>query len=69
MTETAAPLLQTIDLTRRFGGLTAVEGLNFQVRDGEILSLIGPNGAGKSTVFNLISGIYPPSSGQILFRG
>jgi branched-chain amino acid transport system ATP-binding protein len=69
MAETAAPLLQTIDLTRRFGGLTAVEGLNFQVRDGEILSLIGPNGAGKSTVFNLISGIYPPSAGQILFRG
>jgi ABC-type branched-subunit amino acid transport system ATPase component len=65
----SAPLLETQGVTRRFGGLTAVEGLNFEVRHGEILSLIGPNGAGKSTVFNLISGIYPPSSGRILFKG
>jgi ABC-type branched-subunit amino acid transport system ATPase component len=63
------PLLETRDLTRRFGGLTAVEGLSFEVRQGEILSLIGPNGAGKTTVFNLISGIYPPSSGRIIFQG
>jgi branched-chain amino acid transport system ATP-binding protein len=62
-------LLETHGLTRRFGGLTAVEGLDFEVRNGEILSMIGPNGAGKSTVFNLISGIYPPSSGTILFKG
>lgn len=64
-----ATLLETRDLVCRFGGLTAVDGLNFQVHEGEILSLIGPNGAGKSTVFNLISGIYPPSSGQIIFKG
>jgi branched-chain amino acid transport system ATP-binding protein len=65
----AATLLETRQLSRQFGGLTAVDKLDFEVRDGEILSLIGPNGAGKSTVFNLISGIYPPSSGQILFKG
>jgi ABC-type branched-subunit amino acid transport system ATPase component len=63
------PLLETRDLTRQFGGLTAVSGLSFEVRKGEILSLIGPNGAGKTTVFNLISGIYPPTSGGILFKG
>jgi ABC-type branched-subunit amino acid transport system ATPase component len=63
------PLLETRGLTRRFGGLTAVENLDFEVRNDEILSMIGPNGAGKSTVFNLVSGIYPPSSGRILFKG
>jgi ABC-type branched-subunit amino acid transport system ATPase component len=47
----------------------AVDHLSFEVRQGEILSLIGPNGAGKTTVFNVISGIYPPSSGQVLFKG
>src|SRR5438309_7294859 len=62
-------LLDTRELTCRFGGLTAVDGLNFRVSQGEIVSLIGPNGAGKSTVFNLISGIYAPTSGQILFKG
>lgn len=69
MGEDGAPLLQTVGLTRQFGGLSAVDGLDFEIRDGEILSLIGPNGAGKSTVFNLISGLYAPSSGQILFQG
>ncbi|RPI74209.1 MAG: ABC transporter ATP-binding protein [Desulfobacteraceae bacterium] len=53
----------------RFGGLNAVENLSFRLREKEILSLIGPNGAGKTTVFNLISGIYKPASGQILFEG
>lgn len=69
MTEPNENLLETRSLGRRFGGLTAVENLDFEVRHNEILSMIGPNGAGKSTVFNLISGIYPPSSGQILFKG
>jgi ABC-type branched-subunit amino acid transport system ATPase component len=63
------PLLETRELTRQFGGLMAVDHLSFEVREGEILSLIGPNGAGKTTVFNVISGIYPPSSGQVLFKG
>jgi len=65
----AAALLETRGLTRQFGGLTAVDHLSFEVRHGEILSLIGPNGAGKTTVFNVIRAIYPPSSGQILFKG
>lgn len=68
MTDETA-LLQVQGLTRQFGGLTAVDNLDFEVRQGEILSLIGPNGAGKTTVFNIISGIYPPSSGRILFKG
>ncbi|MGH2447425.1 MAG: ABC transporter ATP-binding protein [Chloroflexota bacterium] len=62
-------LLEIQNLSRHFGGLTAVDDLTFEVRHDEILSLIGPNGAGKSTVFNLISGLYPPSSGKILFKG
>jgi ABC-type branched-subunit amino acid transport system ATPase component len=63
------PLLETRELSRRFEGLTAVADLSLEVRQSEILSLIGPNGAGKTTVFNVISGIYPPSSGQVLFKG
>src|SRR5690348_17352667 len=65
----AIPLLETRDLSRRFGGLTAIDRLSLEVRQGEILSLIGPNGAGKTTVFNVISGIYAPSSGQVMFKG
>jgi branched-chain amino acid transport system ATP-binding protein len=64
-----APLLEVQGLTRKFGGLTAVDNLDFEVRRDEILSLIGPNGAGKTTVFNIISGIYRPTSGRILFKG
>ncbi len=62
-------LLCVEGLTRRFGGLTAVDGLSFTVQEGEILSLIGPNGAGKSTVFNLLSGVLRPSRGRVIFRG
>ncbi len=67
--ESAVPLLETVALSRVFGGLTAVDNLDFVVNQGEIVSLIGPNGAGKSTVFNLISGIYPPTAGRIMFKG
>ena len=66
---TGDALLVVQDLTRRFGGLTAVQGLNFEVRRGEILGLIGPNGAGKSTTFNVISGFYRPSAGRVHFDG
>ncbi|MCU0597577.1 MAG: ABC transporter ATP-binding protein [Desulfobacterota bacterium] len=52
-----------------FGGIMAVNALDFQVREREILSIIGPNGAGKTTLFNLISGIYPPSAGSIVYEG
>jgi branched-chain amino acid transport system ATP-binding protein len=56
-------------LTVRFGGLTAVEGLTFEVRPGEVLSLIGPNGAGKTTAFNAITGYIAPDGGSIAYRG
>jgi branched-chain amino acid transport system ATP-binding protein len=65
----AMPILQIRDLTKQFGGLFAVRDLDFDVNEGEILGLIGPNGAGKTTVFNLISGFYRPTKGEIIFRG
>lgn len=65
----AAVLLQTTGLSRRFGGLRAVDGVDLQIRQGMIHCIIGPNGAGKSTLFNLISGMLPPSAGRVTFRG
>lgn len=62
-------LLEVSDLNKNFGGLIAVSRLDFHIDDGEILGMIGPNGAGKTTVFNLITGIYPPESGEIRFNG
>ena len=62
-------LLEVEGLTRRFGGVNAVAGLSFEVREGEILGLIGPNGAGKTTVFNLVTGFVRPSGGEIRFEG
>lgn len=58
-------MLDVSDLTMRFGGLTAVDGLSFSARKGDITAVIGPNGAGKTTVFNCITGFYRPSSGSI----
>ncbi|NLE75146.1 MAG: ABC transporter ATP-binding protein [Chloroflexi bacterium] len=63
------PLLQTRGLTKQFGGLRAVNALNVEVAQGSLVGLIGPNGAGKTTVFNMITGIYQPTSGQIIFAG
>jgi branched-chain amino acid transport system ATP-binding protein len=63
------PLLQLESVTQRFGGLVAVDKLDFSIEAGTIVAMIGPNGAGKSTVFNLITGIYAPSSGRITFDG
>ena len=62
-------LLQAQNLSVRFGGLLAVNQVSFEVKPGEVFTLIGPNGAGKTTVFNLISGIYTPTSGHIEFQG
>lgn len=62
-------LLEVRRLNKRFGGLRAVQDLDFDVNDGEILALIGPNGAGKTTTFHLITGFHRPDSGQVLFRG
>lgn len=62
-------LLEVCNLTRRFGGLVAVNDLSFSVQKGTIHGLIGPNGAGKTTTFNVISGFYPTSSGQVIFEG
>jgi len=62
-------LLQIRDLTKRFGGLLAIDRLSFEVKEGEILGLIGPNGAGKSTLFNLINGIFAADAGRIVFGG
>jgi len=64
-----APLLESRGLTMRFGGLTAVDGVDFQVRRGELRAVIGPNGAGKTTFFNMLTGVLPPSGGQVLFQG
>ncbi len=65
----SAVLLAVDDLTIAFGGLTAVSGMSFEVREGEVLSLIGPNGAGKTTAFNAITGYLRPRRGNITFLG
>jgi branched-chain amino acid transport system ATP-binding protein len=62
-------LLEVKNLSVRFGGLRAIEDMNLDVREGEVLSLIGPNGAGKTTAFNAITGYLAPTSGEILWRG
>jgi branched-chain amino acid transport system ATP-binding protein len=62
-------LLQLNKVTVRFGGLTAVCELDFQIGEGELIGLIGPNGAGKTTIFNLVTGVYTPTEGEISFAG
>ena len=62
-------LLETKNLTRRFGGLAALTGVDLQIFSGEIVSLIGPNGAGKTTFFNLLTGVIAPTGGEIYFSG
>jgi len=63
------PILEVKELTKRFGGLVAVNKVDLSVEAGEIFAMIGPNGAGKTTVFNLVAGLYKPTSGQIIFDG
>jgi len=62
-------ILAVENLTKTFGNLTAVDQLTFDVQEGEILGMMGPNGAGKTTVFNLITGVYKPSGGKVIYKG
>ncbi len=62
-------ILEVRNVTKRFGGLTALSNVTFELPEGQILGLIGPNGAGKTTLFNVINGVYPPDGGQVIFRG
>lgn len=65
----AAPLIEVSDVTLRFGGITALNGVTFDVRRGELFAIIGPNGAGKSSIFNCLNGVYRPQQGSIRFEG
>lgn len=69
MTPAAPPLLSIEQVSKRFGGLTAVADCSFSIHDGTITGLIGPNGAGKTTLFNIVAGTFPPSSGRIRLAG
>jgi branched-chain amino acid transport system permease protein len=69
MPDIGTPLLQVEKVSKRFGGLVAVNNISFSMKAGEIVGLIGPNGAGKSTTFNLVTGLLPPSDGHIGFLG
>ena len=64
-----APLLEVEDLALRFGGTRAIDGVSFDVRQGELFAVIGPNGAGKTSIFNCISGVYRPQEGRVRFMG
>jgi branched-chain amino acid transport system ATP-binding protein len=68
-TTTASPLLAVEGLTRRFGGVAAVDEVSFAIAPGKIHALIGPNGAGKTTLFNLVAGVLPPSAGRVTLAG
>lgn len=61
-------ILRTEGVTKRFGGLTAVNNVSLEVKEGEIVGIIGPNGAGKTTFLNCISGFYAPTEGKIYFK-
>jgi len=62
-------ILHVDEVTKQFGGLTAVDRVSFSLEGGEILGLIGPNGAGKTTLFNCVNGVYPPTKGKVTFKG
>ena len=62
-------ILETVHLTKQFGGLTAVDGVSFRVPERSIVSIIGPNGAGKTTFFNMLTGLYKPTLGSVMFDG
>ena len=62
-------LLEVKGMCKDFGGLRAIDSLDFHIREGEIFSIIGPNGSGKTTLFNVITGFYPPTKGSVIFKG
>jgi branched-chain amino acid transport system ATP-binding protein len=62
-------ILELTDLTKRFGGLVAVDGVSLSIKRGEVFALIGPNGAGKTTLFNTVTGLFQPTSGKVVFDG
>ena len=64
MVEKQLPILQVQNVTKQFGGLTAVDNVSLEVKKGEVIGLIGANGAGKTTLFNMIAGAFPPTSGK-----
>ena len=64
-----AQILNTVNVTMQFAGLTAVDNVNIDQKEGEILALIGPNGAGKTTLFNMLTGVYKPTCGEIFYKG
>ena len=68
MTE-PTPLLRASNLTKKFGGVTAVSNVDFDLQEGQLLGVIGPNGSGKTTLVNLITGFVKPTAGRIEFRG
>ena len=63
------PLFQAVDLTKRFGGLTAVDSASLDVNVGEVIGLVGDNGAGKSTFIKMVAGVYQPDDGELFFEG
>src|SRR5512133_3481765 len=65
----AVPLLEVENVTKRFGGIVALDGVSFAAEPGEIVGLIGPNGAGKTTAFNVITRLYTPDEGEVRFEG
>src|SRR5215813_5968394 len=69
MSPETKPILNVTRLVKRFGGFHALDGLSFHVVSGEILGLVGPNGSGKTTAINVISGLYPPDGGEVVFDG
>ena len=69
MTTATSVILNAQKISKRFGGLLALDKVTFSINEGEVLGIIGPNGAGKTTMFNVVNGVYPPQEGTVTFRG